>query len=60
MTRKAKIEVYILIIAFSFIYLLVRQDEEMPADLSSMDVSGVVESLRLAAEVINQSGGKRA
>jgi hypothetical protein len=36
----------------------VRQDEEMPEDLSSMDASGVAQSLRIAAEVVNQSGGQ--
>ena len=41
-------------------YFLVKQDDEMPADLSSMDASGVTESLRIVAEVVNQSGGKLA
>ena len=46
--------------SFSFICLLARQDEEIPADLSSMDSSGVVQSLRIAANVMNRSGGKLA
>ena len=41
-------------------YLLLRQDDEMPADLSLMDASGVAQSLRIAGEVMNQSGGKLA
>ena len=32
----------------------------MPADLSLMDASGVAQSLRIAGEVMNQSGGKLA
>ena len=39
-------------------YFLVKQDDEVPADLSSMDASGVTESLRIVAEVVNQSGGR--
>ena len=41
-------------------YFLLRQDGEMPADLSTMDASGVTQSLRIAGEVMNQSGGKLA